>query len=145
MIPFIGPIMNAAGSFLGPIAEGFAGKIKAKAELRVLEAKREVIKEEKSQERLTALATSDVNWDRVMAEGSQSSWKDEFWTIIFAIPLLLSFIPAMAGYVEIGFRALEQTPEWYRYCLLTLVAASVGRHEIPRIGKKIIGLKGPKK
>jgi hypothetical protein len=136
----IGMILKSAGSFLGPIANGFVSKMQAKAELKMLQAKRQVIIEEKTQERMTALATSDVEWDKVMADASADSWKDEFWTLIFAIPLVLSFVPATQPFVVAGFEALAQTPEWYRYSLLTLVAASVGRHEIPRIGKKIKGL-----
>ena len=135
-----GLILKSATSFLGPIAQGFAGKMKANAELKMLKAKRQVIVEEKTQERMTALATSDVEWDKIMADASADSWKDEFWTLIFAIPLILSFIPATQPFVLTGFEALDKTPEWYRYALLTLVAASVGRHEIPRIGKKIKGI-----
>ena len=138
-----GLILKSASSFLGPIAEGFVGKMKANAELKMLKAKREVIVEEKTQERMTALATSDLEWDKVMADASSDSWKDEFWTHIFAIPLVLSFIPATPPYGTYGLEALEKTPEWYRYCLLTLVAASVGRHEIPRIGKKIKSIGKP--
>ena len=34
-------------------------------------------------------ATSEADWEKIMAEGSQSSWKDEWLTILFSIPLVL--------------------------------------------------------
>lgn len=76
-------------------------------------------------------------WENIHATNSGSSWKDEFWTIVFAIPLVLCFIPDTVEYVNAGFEALKNTPDWYRYCLLTLVGASVGIRNIPKLlGKK---------
>lgn len=76
------------------------------------------------------------DWEKVQATNSGSSWKDEFWTIVFAIPLVLCFIPDCVVYVQEGFKVLEETPEWYRYCLLTLVGSSVGVRKITQLFKK---------
>ena len=65
-----GLILKSASSFLGPIAEGFVGTMKANAELKMLKAKREVIVERKTQERMTASATSELEWDKLMAEST---------------------------------------------------------------------------
>lgn len=78
----------------------------------------------------------ESDWENTHAQNSGTSWKDEFWTIVFAIPLVLCFIPDMVGYVDAGFEALDKTPEWYRYCLLTLVGASVGVRNIPKLFNK---------
>lgn len=83
----------------------------------------------KSKQKIT-LINNTSNWEALHAKGSQTSWKDEFWTIIFAIPLVLCFIPSCVDYVKQGFEVLNTTPEWYRYCLLTLVGASVGVKKI---------------
>lgn len=72
-------------------------------------------------------------WENIHASNSEHSWKDEFWTVIFAIPLVLCFIPEATIYVERGFEALDKTPDWYRYCLLTLVGASVGVRNITKL------------
>jgi hypothetical protein len=40
--------------------------------------------------------------------------------------LIMCFIPSLVPYVVEGFAALDGMPEWYRYALGTLVAASVG-------------------
>ncbi len=75
------------------------------------------------------------NWEDIHAKNSGGSWKDEFWTIIFSIPLVLCFIPDAVDTVNAGFSALDNTPEWYRYALLTLVGASVGIRGLAKIKK----------
>ncbi len=66
-----------------------------------------------------------ADWEQIHAKGSQTSWKDEFWTIIFAIPLVLGFV----GFEDVthkGFAALSAMPDWYQYTLVTMVLASFG-------------------
>lgn len=89
-----------------------------------LENKRETNKAKGEQE--VALIKQAGSWEEIHAKGSQNSWKDEFWTIVFAIPLILCFIPGLDVYVKAGFEVLTNTPEWYRYSVGVLVAASVG-------------------
>ena len=72
-------------------------------------------------------ATADIDWDQTMAVASGSSWKDEFWTIVLALPFMAVFIPGAQEYVKQGFEVLQtHTPDWYRYALLTMISASVG-------------------
>ena len=72
-----------------------------------------------------------------MAKGSQSSWKDEWLTILFSIPLILAFIPGMEEVVKNGFAQLQSMPEWYQYSLGVIVAASFGvRSATKFFGKK---------
>ena len=71
--------------------------------------------------------TSVADWERIMAQGSQSSWKDEWLTILFSIPLVLVFFGDTGrNIVADGFTALETMPEWYQYTLGVIVAASFG-------------------
>lgn len=89
-----------------------------------LENKREKDKAKGEQE--VTLIKQAGSWEEIHAKGSTNSWKDEFWTIVFAIPLIMCFIPGMDTIVSAGFAVLAQTPEWYRYTVGVLVAASVG-------------------
>lgn len=66
------------------------------------------------------------SWEEIHAKNSGHSWKDEFWTIVFSIPLILCFIPGMDSLVMAGFEVLDKTPDWYRYTVGVLVGASVG-------------------
>lgn len=47
----------------------------------------------------------------------QRGWKDEYLLILTTIPLGMSFIPDYAPVVQMGFIALEKTPEYYWYAL----------------------------
>ncbi len=122
----IGPITNLAGTWL----EGKVEKTKAETGAKVAKAKAEAVIMEKK-------ATGEIDWDITMAEGSKHSWKDEWLTILFSIPLILAFIPGMEEVVANGFQQLEQMPEWYQYSLGVIVAASFGvRSATKFFGKK---------
>lgn len=122
----VGPIAELAGTWL----KGSVEKTKANAEAKVAKAKAEATIMEKK-------ATGEIDWDLEMAKGSQSSWKDEWLTILFSIPLILAFIPGMEEVVANGFAQLEAMPEWYQYSLGIIVAASFGvRSAAKFFGKK---------
>ena len=65
-------------------------------------------------------------WQSIQAENSRHSWKDEFWTLILSIPLVLCFFPEFVPMVKAGFSALEQMPSFYQYWLGVAILASFG-------------------
>jgi hypothetical protein len=69
---------------------------------------------------------SVADWEAIMARNSGGSWKDEWLTILFSIPMILCFFPSTVGYVSAGFEALNQMPSWYQYTLSVIVSASFG-------------------
>lgn len=124
------------GALLGPIAglastwlEGSVEEKKAKTAMRVAEA-------EAKAKVMVEAATHENGWERIMAEGTKGSWKDEYLTIIFSIPMILAFVPGMEEVVQNGFRQLEAMPEWYQYSLGCVVAASFGIRGATKLFKK---------
>ena len=112
----VGPIADLAGTWLN----GKVEKTKAEAATKVAKAKAEAVIMEKK-------ATGEIDWDLEMAKGSHSSWKDEWLTILFSIPLVLVFTGDWGReIVANGFTALETMPQWYQYTLGVIVAASFG-------------------
>ena len=111
----INPIASVVGSFVESRVEKQKGK--TKVAVAKAEAEAEVYKQTSLQE---------GNWDKIMAEGSRQSLKDEWLTILFSVPLILAFIPGAEGIVESGFKQLEMMPTWYQYSLGVIVAASFG-------------------
>jgi len=75
-------------------------------------------------------------WDEIHAKNSGESWKDEWFTLLFSIPLVLAFVPAAVPYVEQGFRVLDLMPDWYKQALAVLVAASVGYQKLTQLFTK---------
>ena len=123
----ISPIANLAGTWL----EGKVEKTKAEAGARVAKAKAEATIMEKK-------ATGEIDWDLKMADASAHSWKDEWLTILFSIPLILAFCGDWGRQiVSDGFTALESMPDYYQYTLGTIVAASFGTRAATKFfGKK---------
>jgi len=110
----IGPISGLVSSWMDKKTEEQRGKsavakAKAEAEAQVM----------------VSAATSTADWERLMAKGSQSSWKDEWLTILFSIPLILAFCGDWGrNIVSQGFAALEVMPDYYQYTLGVIVSAS---------------------
>jgi hypothetical protein len=62
----------------------------------------------------------------VAQQNAGNSFKDEWLTLLFSIPLILCFIPSAVPYVKEGFAVLEEMPDWYQYLLSLVVACSFG-------------------
>ena len=109
-----------------PIVGDLAGSwLKGKAEEKAAVAKTKIAKAEAEAEIMKVAATSEASWERVMAKGSVNSWKDEWLTVLFSIPLILAFCGDWGReIVANGFAALEAMPEYYQYTLGVIVSAS---------------------
>ena len=121
----LGPISSLAGTWL----EGKVETKKAEAASKVAKAKAEATIMEKK-------ATGEIDWDLTLADASKHSWKDEWLTILFSIPLVLAFIPGCEDIVQIGFSQLQLMPEWYKYAISVIVAASFGVRSATKLFKK---------
>lgn len=111
----LGPIAGLASTWL----EGHVETKKAKTEAKIIKIKSEATIKQRQ-------ATGEIDWDLEQAKASAHSWKDEFLTVIFCIPLCMSFIPGCEEIVKSGFDNLEKTPDWYRYSLGIIISASFG-------------------
>ncbi|MGR5390495.1 hypothetical protein [Vibrio crassostreae] len=58
--------------------------------------------------------------------------KDEFILLVVFVPLILSFIPDYAEYVQEGFKALEFVPEYYWYIVAAVVIDTFGFRSMVR-------------
>ena len=113
--------MSILTTLVGPIANLAKGYLSNKAEE----------KQAKHQAKMSIIQ-NDADWESKMADASKDSWKDEFWTIVLAIPVF------MVGYaiavndvtviarVATGFEALEKLPEWYQYLLFIAISSRFG-------------------
>jgi len=121
MIPAI-PIIT---SLIGIGKEWLQGRSKLKA----VELENKIkLAQAKTEAQIALMANkqaADVAWENLSI--TNSGWKDEWFTILLSIPMILCFIPGGAAYVEAGFNALNQsTPDWYQYAFLVAVASSFG-------------------
>lgn len=114
-------------AIIGPLTELAGGWLKGKADAQAAAANLKLVEAEAKATIMKSAATSEAEWEKIMAQGSQSSWKDEWLTILFSVPLVLCFTGEWGRQtVSDGFAALESMPEWYQYTLGVIVAASFG-------------------
>jgi hypothetical protein len=126
------------GQLLGPISSIVGGIVQGKMEQKAAESKAKVAKAEAQAQIMLSQATSEADWEKIMAEGSRDSWKDEWLTILFSVPLVLAFCGEWGrDIVADGFVALNAMPDYYRYTLGAIVSASFGiRGATKFFGKK---------
>ena len=122
-------ILNPLGAIASSWLEGRNEKIRANTKVKVAQAEAEATVMQKK-------ATGEIDWDVAQAKASETSWKDEWLTVVFTLPLILLLFGEEER-VNNFFLALSNCPEWYQYLLGTIVAASFGfRGAAKFIGKK---------
>jgi len=95
------------------------------------------------QERKISAIQNDADWETKMADATKDSWKDEFWSIVLALPIVAIAYSVAIDDVSIidrvkqGFEVLNTLPEWYQYLLFIAVSASFGL----KSADKIMGMK----
>jgi hypothetical protein len=117
------------------VGELAGGWLKGKAEKQVAKNKVAVAKAEAEAEVMKVAATHEAGWEKVMAEASKDSWKDEAWTILFIAIIAMCFIPPLQPFVERGFDALSKTPEWFQWAMYASIAASFGLRGLSKVKK----------
>jgi len=71
-------------------------------------------------------------WEAIMAHGTHNSFKDEFFTIVLSVPIILVGYAVAVDDMDIisrlhdAFIAMQALPEWYQYLLFIAVTASFG-------------------
>ena len=90
---------------------------------------------EKSQAKHTAqmqVLSNTALWEAKMAEATNQSWKDEWFTVLLSMPIVAIIYgvvvddPEIIERVGLAFSQLNALPEWYQYLLFLAVFASFG-------------------
>ena len=116
------------GGLINKVAPEVAGYYRDKQKLkheRELEKMRGKIEYEKAKsERAAKSEGYDNDWEKMQI--ANSGWKDEFTLLVLSIPMILVFVPQTSPYIADGFDKLAGTPEWYRWLVIMIYAASWG-------------------
>ena len=88
--------MSILTAIIGPVAGLAKNYLSNKAEE----------KQAKHQAKMSVIQ-NDADWESKMADASSDSWKDEFWTIVLAIPVFMVGYAIAANDVTIIARVAE--------------------------------------
>lgn len=84
--------------------------------------------------------SAEANWDSLVAQQMEHTWKDEWYVVLFSVPLILAFCgPWGAAVTAAGFAALEGMPTWYFYSVGTIVSATFGVRRLLTLFEKLKG------
>lgn len=84
-----------------------------------------------------AAQTADASWDIAVASQMDRTWKDEFYVLLFSIPLVLAFVAP--SIVDAGFTVLDRMPAWYFFSIGTMIAATFGMRRLLALFEKVTG------
>jgi hypothetical protein len=110
---------------LGTVAKGAVDVIKTKTETKKLMAEAE-------QTHIRKMAEGDIEYAIATQKNMQNSWRDEWFTVILSLPLLIVFgaiffgKPEWIDKLQEGFSTLNNLPEWYIWALMASIASSFG-------------------
>jgi ATP:corrinoid adenosyltransferase len=86
-------------------------------------AKAEVLKNERVAE---IEASKSVQVQQI--KSAESSWKDEYLTVVFTAILVAHFIPPAMPFMAQGWELLKSAPQEFWWVILTIVSGSFGMH-----------------
>ena len=113
-------IASVLGILTKPIADIF--KEKQRKKILKIELEGAIHKQ-----KLATIAQGKINeakWNEKSIE--KAGWRPGFLTIVLSAPMILVFFPPMVVYIEQGFIALDQTPQWYRILIGVMVSSAFG-------------------
>ena len=117
-------IGNIVGSLGGKVVDAVSARSERKHQEKVRAIELEEVKHKTKLEMAMRGQEMDNSWE--LEQIRNSGWKDEFVLILLSIPLILCFHPETVRYVELGFAALDKTPDWYQWLILAVFAAIYG-------------------
>jgi len=119
-------------ALISPIASIAGTWLEGRLETKKADTKVKVAKAEAEAKIMLKKATGEMDMEANLTGQMETSWKDEFWTIIFGAILVACFLPFTQEYVREGFIFLSMhSPDWFQNCLYICIGSSFGY----RIGK----------
>jgi len=115
---------NLIGGLGGKVVDAVSARGERKHQEKVRELELEEVKHKTKLEMAMRGQEMDNTWE--LEQIRNSGWKDEFVLLLLSIPLILCFHPETVMYVELGFAALDKTPQWYQWLILAVFAAIYG-------------------
>ena len=110
------------------IVSGIVGWFESKQKLKEveLESKIEVAKAKAAAkiDLYKSGVVGDIAWEKDSLDNS--GWKDEFWTIVSSLPLMIAWCAWTSAWVTEGFNTFAAMPDWYQIAFGICVSSAFG-------------------
>lgn len=82
--------------------------------------------------RLNKAQDAEIEWDQEALSQMKHSWKDEYFVIVWTVPIWLAMLPfEWAHDASVAFfETLTNAPDWYVTGMAVMIAASFGVRQI---------------
>jgi len=117
----LGGIIQGA---LKPASEAFTARQERKKEELIANVEADIRRLEVNAGALREGRKADENWE--LASINNSGFKDELWSIVFAVVFLGSFLPYVQEYVAVGIAQIDSYPQWFQFLFSSIVLAAFG-------------------
>lgn len=121
--------MSVLRFLVGPVVEAY----KARQERKAMEHETETALHSKKLDAMREAQSAEIALS--IAQVNTAGWKDDWFTYLLSVPLIMAFFPAGQALVAHAFATLEQMPLWYKAFLGSAVASSFGLHTVDRAWK----------
>lgn len=111
-------------SVLGILTKPIADIFKEKQRKKILKIELEGAIHKQKLDNIAQGKINEAKWNEKSIDNA--GWRPGFLTIVLSAPMILVFFPPMVVYIEQGFVALDQTPEWYRILIGVMVSSAFG-------------------
>lgn len=125
--------MNILQAIISIVAKPIADVLTAREERKAKQKELEDAAHERTVEGVKHATDVEQAWN--LAQIKNSSWKDEWFTLILSMPLVGAFIPPAVPYIMAGFDVLEKMPDYYKVWVGTAIAAAFGFQQVAKAWK----------
>ena len=128
----MGSLRDIIAGALSPASEAYQARTERKKAETLANVEADVKRMQANAEAIREGRKADENWE--LASIKNSSFKDELWSIVFAIVFLGSFVPYIQEYVAIGIYQINSYPPWFQFLFASIVLAAFGIRYVRRKG-----------
>lgn len=120
----MGALASMLGGLVSPIATFFTRRAELAAQSHQLQMKIQDAMAQRQVQSISEGRADDAAWE--LQSLRNAGWRGSFELIVITIPMVMCFIPGLVQYVQAGFKALQETPPWFQWLLITIYAANYG-------------------
>lgn len=125
---FLATLLGAFGGLITNTVTGWQERqtLRAQAEAAIVQAEAAA-----RVEALKAAQMHEANIEALLVQQQDRSWKDEWFTLLLSLPLILAFVGDDGrAIVDAGFKALAAMPDWYAIMVAVAVSAAFGYRKL---------------